>query len=197
MVSICSPTTGLTTLERCGLYFGPDPRLETYSIDCIDTADIIPRLTTLFSRHSVELCNLSTWSTLKVAGRQGVVVTTRRPAAVTDEALVKRINRLIGVVRVRRETFDQGRKFGDLAIEVFATGYYVDKLAIIGYEFNATPLQYSKKCIVMQVSESGERIDEFLTRLTNCIDSRVTGEIRVSTSRGPALVLLSRKSLGG
>ncbi len=192
-----SPITVFTTLERCGPYFGPNPRLETYSIECTDTADVIPRLTTLFSRHCVELCNLSTWSTLKAAGRQGVVVTTRRPAAVTDEALVKRINRLIGVIRVRRETFDQSRKFGDIAIEVSATGYYVDKLATVGYEFNATPLQYSKKCIVMRVSESGKRIDEFLTRLTNCIDSRVTGEIRVSISHSPALVLLSLKSLGG
>ncbi|WAM19211.1 hypothetical protein [Rhodococcus sp. JS3073] len=177
--------------------FGTDPQLETYSIECSDTADVIPRLTTLFWRHSVELQNLSTWKSIRSGGSQGMVVTSRRPAALTDEALVKRINHLVGVVKVRRETFEESLKFKDLTVEVSATGYYVDKLATLGYEFNATPLRYSMKCIVMQLFDSGKRIDEFLTRLSKHIDPRMTGEVRVASSQRPALVLLSRKALGG
>ncbi|MGC0363528.1 acetolactate synthase small subunit [Rhodococcus sp. 27YEA15] len=171
---------------------GGDRQLETYSIECADVADAIARLATLMRRHSVEIQNLSTWCSLKPGGALGLVVTLRRPTNLSEEALVKRMNNIVGVIRVRREMFEENTRHQYLTIEVSATGHYVDKLATLGYEFKATALQHSQRRTVMQLSDTSERIEEFLKRLGQCIDYKATGEIRVSPY-GQALTLLGRK----
>ncbi len=100
-------------LTSCGLAhlrsMGTTDRLEMYSIDCEDTASVIPRLTTIFWRLGVELRDLSTWKSLPGKPKQGVLIICNRPPRLEAEFLVKRMNNLVGVVKIRTIGLDSAR----------------------------------------------------------------------------------------
>lgn len=159
---------------------------ETVDIECNDISDVIPRLTLLFSRHSINLYHLTTWRSMVTDGRQGVVVTILRPASMSVEALSKRIYRLVGVTRLRWVPAGHGDSH---SIEISATGSYVPLLATAGYMFEGTPLEYSKGLIVMQFRDDRDTVGRLRTWLRGNLARRRSGDVRVSspTSLGRTL----------
>lgn len=157
-------------------------QIETFIVDCVDAGEVIPRLTLLFARHGIELQSLSTWRSLTPTGAPGLVITLRRPKSMDEEAITKRMNRLIGVTRVRRKSYDEARRFEGFGIEISATGYYTDKLAVLGCEFNATPIHFSRKMVVMHLFDSAAVVDRFVSRLMRWVDPRKPGDLRVSAA---------------
>lgn len=171
-----------------------DPQIETFIVDCVDVGEVVPRLTLLFARRGIELQNLSTWRSLTPSGAPGLVVSLRRPRSMTEDAIPKSMNRLIGVTRVRRKPYDEARRFEGTGIEISATGYYTDKLAVLGCEFNATPIHFSRKMVVVQLFDSAAVVDKFVSRLMRWVDPRKPGDVRISAAHGSGLMLPGRRA---
>lgn len=158
-------------------------QMGTYVIECDVVSNVIPRLVSIFFRHGIEIQNLSTWKSLTPQDAEGVMVTAHRPSVMSNEAVVKRINRLIGVVRVRWEEFYDSRRQMNVEIDISATGHYVDKLEILGKKFSALPLPSSRRCYVVRLSGSVDIVNKFLKLLDESIDPRMPGQVKVSTVR--------------
>ncbi|MDF3310866.1 hypothetical protein P3H15_38315 [Rhodococcus sp. T2V] len=162
------------------------------SIECEDTTVMVPRVTTLFFRLGVELSDLSTWRSVREEARQGIVVTIRIPSHLSPEMLVKRLNRLIGVIKIRRADPILDVPHCSAFVEVGATGHFVEGVALLGFEFRAAVLDYARNFIVLRFSGIPDHLGSVLERLTVLGAKRLPGDIRVATGQVTSAVQLGR-----
>ncbi|MFE5704570.1 hypothetical protein [Rhodococcus koreensis] len=171
---------------------GVETRLDMLSIECEDTSAMVPRVTTMFFRLGVELRDLSTWRSVRTEARQGVAVTIRIPGHLSPELLVKRLNRLIGVIKIRHADPILDVPHCSTFVEAGATGQFVEGVALLGIEFRAAVLDYTRNFIVLRFSGPPHHLGSVLERLTKLGAKRMPGDIRVSTRQVTSAVLLRR-----
>jgi len=169
-----------------------ETRLDMLSIECEDTSAMVPRVTAMFFRLGVELRDLSTWRSVRAEARQGVVVTIRIPRHLSPETLVKRLNRLIGVIKLRHADSILDVPPCSTCVEVGATGHFVEGVALLGIEFRAAVLDYTRNFIILRFSGPPDHLGSVLERLTKLGAKRMPGDIRVSTRQVTSAVLLGR-----
>lgn len=179
-----SSTVDLDAEPRMGLPAEIDSALDVYSISCVDVMNTVPRLVGLFRLLGVAISNLSTWHSVGVG--PGLLVVVARPLNLPGELLVKRINRLVGVTKVKCETALSDRQTFDVAIEISATGHYIEKLVALGVRHDASLVEYSKKRVVLEVIRDFEDTHALLSRVEVLARVRMPGEIRLTTTVVPS-----------
>ena len=166
----------------------------TFTVECDRVLNVVRQLAVLFHRHQVSLLSLSTWQSVHAGEREGIVVTVALPESVPVERLVKMMNRFIDVIRVRPGHCECTTCKEITAIDVVASGYFVDKVAVLGYEYGATLVVFDAHKIILRLSGTPERVTAFRRRLQSVGHGNAAGEIRISLNHVPAHGLLNRAS---
>ncbi|MFC9839840.1 hypothetical protein ACFVKB_39580 [Rhodococcus sp. NPDC127530] len=102
------------------------------------------------------------------------------------------MNRLIGVIKIRHADSILEVPHCSTFVEVGATGHFVEGVALLGIEFRAAVLDYTRNFIVLRFSGPPDRLGSVLERLTKLGAKRMRGDIRVSTRQVTSAVLLGR-----
>ncbi|KXX62404.1 MULTISPECIES: hypothetical protein [unclassified Rhodococcus (in: high G+C Gram-positive bacteria)] len=151
----------------------------TFSIECIDSRGLVRQLGGLFHRHGVELIALSSWCSLR-ADRHGITVSAALPPGVQTELLVKKMNRFVDVVKIRLDTREDDVYRDVSSLEVVATGPFVEKVALVGYQFGAGVVDHSPHRIILRLNDTRDIVGAFHDRLRQLGRIRSRGDIRVS-----------------
>ncbi|MGQ5691902.1 hypothetical protein ACSVIA_21460 [Rhodococcus erythropolis] len=133
----------------------------------------------------VSIRKFSTWHSIGIG--PGLDVVLARPLNLPAELVVKRINRLVGVTKVKCETTVKDRQLFDVVIAISATGHYIEKLVVLGLRYNASFVECSRKRIVLETIQDSEDTSVLLSRVELLANVRMSGEIRLTTSVVPAV----------
>lgn len=81
--------------------------LSIYAIQCGEPVEAIPRLLVLFARFRIDLFSLVSWELDAQNGVCGFTVVVRRPEGLSSELLVKKMNRQVGIYKIKVPTSDE------------------------------------------------------------------------------------------
>ncbi|MEA1798355.1 hypothetical protein [Rhodococcus qingshengii] len=152
-------------------------RVGTMVVECHDTAAVLARISSLGWKLGVEVVSLSTWVSVTSPGVTGMSIAYRCPATISDAMLIKRLNKIIGIVRIKT---DHGRFVPvtpQVGLHVTATFQRVDPVALVAYRHGATVCSQANNVLSVQLTTTRSIADTFVSDLAQVAERPLRGEI--------------------